>query len=188
MLGEKIRNYRKEAKKTLNQISEATGLSASYLSQLEHNHIDPSLSALRKIAAALELPTHLFLAEDSGEDGYIVRKKERIVMNFSDSPTSYEVVSTMPNKSITPEAMVVSFTVRPGTYDADTFVSHNSDEICLVEKGELTVYYGGNTAVLNEGDTILIPKNTPHRFFNHMEEDTTGYAITSPCTWPRNNR
>ncbi len=185
MLGEKIRAYRKDAKKTLNQIADATGLSTGYLSQLENNHVDPSLSALRKIAAALNLPVYL-LMEDSSNEDYVTRKKNRVVMTFPDSPISFEVVSTLPNKTIIPSAMIMYFTQKSHSFDTDRFLIHDSDEIVLIEKGELTLYYGSNTIVLHAGDSALIPRNTPHRYHNHTDEITSGYVVTAPCTLPRN--
>ena len=184
MIGEKIHMYRKQSKKTLNQMAEITGLSASYLSQLERNRIDPSLSSLRKIASALEMPVFLFLEDDHKSEGYVLRKEDRIVMTFPDITTSYEVVSTMPNKTITPAALMVFCTIKPLTYDSDIYVCHDSDEIALVYEGEITVFHGSNTSLLHEGDTIFIPRNTPHRYYNHTDKPVSCYVVSSPCTWP----
>ncbi len=47
MLGEKMRNIRK-VRKTLSDVSKLTDLSISYISQIERDAIEPSLSSLRK--------------------------------------------------------------------------------------------------------------------------------------------
>lgn len=188
MIGEKIHSYRKEAKKTLAQIAELTGLSASYLSQLERNKIDPSLSALRKIAEALDIPVFLFLEEEKNEgQGYVLQKKDRILMNFADGTTTYEVASTMPNKTVTPAALMLFCTLQPKTYDTNVFVTHAADEIVLAYEGELTVLCGSSSAIIREGDTVFIPRNTPHRYYNHTDSVSSAYVVTSPCAWPSRN-
>ena len=50
MLGEQIRNIRKSRDFTLKALAEQTGLSIGYISQIERNLTDPSLSTLRKIS------------------------------------------------------------------------------------------------------------------------------------------
>ena len=61
MLGEHVRNIRKKRGITLKELAEKTGLSIGYISQIERNLTDPSLSTLRKLSAALDIPTYLFM-------------------------------------------------------------------------------------------------------------------------------
>ena len=62
MLGEQIRNIRKSRDFTLKALAEQTGLSIGYISQIERNLTDPSLSTLRKISALWMFPP-IFLWE-----------------------------------------------------------------------------------------------------------------------------
>ena len=55
MLGEQVRNIRKKRGITLKELAEKTGLSIGYISQIERNLTDPSLSTLRKLSAALDI-------------------------------------------------------------------------------------------------------------------------------------
>ena len=57
----KIRNYRKERNLTIKELAAMTGMSISYISQVERGELDPSLSSLRKIASVLQLPIYLLL-------------------------------------------------------------------------------------------------------------------------------
>ena len=61
MLGEHVRNIRKKRGITLKELAEKTGLSIGYISQIERDLTDPSLSTLRKLSAALDIPTYLFM-------------------------------------------------------------------------------------------------------------------------------
>jgi two-component system, OmpR family, response regulator len=54
IIGERIREVRKEKDLTLSQLHKRTGLSISLLSQIERSESAPSISSLFKIAVALE--------------------------------------------------------------------------------------------------------------------------------------
>ena len=63
MLGQRIRQLRQNKGMTLNDVADRTQFTAGYISQIERDLIDPSLSALRKIAKALGVPVYIFLEE-----------------------------------------------------------------------------------------------------------------------------
>ena len=50
-LGKRIRKERQQRQWTLEQFSEKTGLSKSFLSQIERGNTEPSITSLKKIAA-----------------------------------------------------------------------------------------------------------------------------------------
>ena len=54
----KIREFRKRRNLTIKELSSLSGMSISYISQVERGEIDPSLSSLRKIAAVFQVPVH----------------------------------------------------------------------------------------------------------------------------------
>lgn len=63
VIGESIRNLRKEKELTLKQMSRRTGLSVSLLSQIERAESSASLSSLYKIAAALDVRVQTLFGE-----------------------------------------------------------------------------------------------------------------------------
>jgi XRE family transcriptional regulator, regulator of sulfur utilization len=54
-LGQRLRTLRKERGLRLLDVAEAAVISVSYLNDLEHDRTNPSLKALARIAAALDL-------------------------------------------------------------------------------------------------------------------------------------
>ena len=68
-IGNTIRRLREHRNQTLKDLAQATGLSLSYLSLIERNKRDPSLTNLSKIAAAFELPPSIliFISSDINE-------------------------------------------------------------------------------------------------------------------------
>ena len=85
MLGEQVRNIRKSRGFTLKALAEQTGLSIGYISQIERNLTDPSLSTLRKISAALDVPTYLFMGEAEANNTLTTRKNQVITLSQGDS-------------------------------------------------------------------------------------------------------
>lgn len=62
-LGTRLRARRKASGLTLAQVAEAAGLSLPYVSNLERGRGNPTIEALRAIAAALNTPVSTFLGE-----------------------------------------------------------------------------------------------------------------------------
>ena len=60
-ISEKIRTLRRENNLTLKELSEKTGLSISFLSQVENGTSSLAITSLKKIADALNVPINTFL-------------------------------------------------------------------------------------------------------------------------------
>lgn len=54
-LGDSLRRFRRKQRMTLKDLSDKTGLSVSFLSQVELDQSNPSLESLKKIAEALNM-------------------------------------------------------------------------------------------------------------------------------------
>ena len=63
-IGGRIREIRKSQKITLKALSQATGLSESYLSQVERGGCAPSVSSLEKISEVLNINMDVLVLED----------------------------------------------------------------------------------------------------------------------------
>lgn len=184
MLGDKIRDFRKQRQKTLSAIADLTGLSVSYISQLERGNLEPSLSSLRKIADALDVPVYMFMADEQSED-FVQRKEKRTLMTFQNSPISFEIASIMPNKTFEPSMLLAAFTLQANSCDVETYLTHDSDELTILLTGELNIVMGGDASIhLKAGDTLYIKKHTPHRYTNNTDHEAKGYVIFSPPRWP----
>ena len=66
MVGERIRQRRKELGYSLRELGSRTNLTASFLSQVENSRSSPSLASLQRIATALGVPMFAFLKEVEG--------------------------------------------------------------------------------------------------------------------------
>ena len=67
LIGQRIRELRERKGLSQDDVEEASGLRQWYLSWVEHGKTVPSLEALERIAAALEVPLYwLFYSEENG--------------------------------------------------------------------------------------------------------------------------
>ncbi|OPG99158.1 XRE family transcriptional regulator [Chryseobacterium mucoviscidosis] len=74
-IGAVIRNTRKKQKLTLKEVAKAGSISLSFLSEIERDKANPSISVLKRIANALNVNfTDLF---GEKEQSIVVRKNER---------------------------------------------------------------------------------------------------------------
>lgn len=177
MTGSRIRQLRLARGLTLNELASLTQTTAGYLSQLERELVDPSLSTLRKIARTLDVPLFSLL-DSSDEAAMIIRRNKRQKVAFSDSNVILEILT--PKSETSPEdVFVLTFELPVQKWSNDERVSHNVDECFYAQKGRLEVLVGDTTYILEEGDSIYIRANTPHNIYNPGPETAVGISAMS---------
>lgn len=165
LMGARLRALRKDRDLTLAQVSQRSGLSVGYLSQIERDLSHPSIRALSDIARVFDVSIGwLFQAPDparSQESRFVVRRSERGVMHLT---------SGIREELLTPDLdgplKLFSTTVQPGAQSAPESTSHKGVEAGLVVSGELTLILDGNLHRLREGDSFSFPGKVQHRFRN----------------------
>lgn len=187
MLGEQVRKIRKQRAITLKELAEKTGLSIGYISQIERNLTDPSLSTLRKLSAALDVPTYLFMGGESAP-GLTTRSRDVIILSQPQSSIRYHLLTPMPSGEFVPQSLVIRFELEPHSRDGDLPVLHPSEEIILLEQGELDVMIESETVHLQAGDTTVIRSNLPHTVVNPTDAPATGLSVFTPAIWFPNAR
>ena len=76
-IGQKIQRYRNQRGLSLRGLAEKTGITASMISQIENNSVNPSINTLKTLAETLDFPLYvLFQEENDPEQELIVRKGE----------------------------------------------------------------------------------------------------------------
>ena len=91
-LGETIRRIRKVKKLTIAELAKRAGVSESYISQLERDLVDPSVSLLRRLAFSLDVPLSAFFDDDI-KAPVIVRLDERRRNRVPDGSVSFSRIS-----------------------------------------------------------------------------------------------
>lgn len=161
MLGTKIREKRKELGLNLQTLAEKTDLTVGFLSQIERNIAEPSITSLRKIAKALNVVVFYFLM-GSDDVKPVVKKSERQALVFPNSKITYELLTPDLNRQM--EMFIGE--LEPGAKTCDEPLAHQGEEVILVLEGTLWIVVGDDEYVLEEGDTIYYFATVPHQIIN----------------------
>lgn len=179
----KIRKYRKNRNLTIKELATLSGMSISYISQIERGEIDPSLSSLRKIASVFQVPLYMLLDDSEMMEDLTLRKAQQKISHSEDGKITFRFLSPLPSPEYSPEALLIQFELAPHTQDVIEPVRHHSEEILHVTEGELTVQIGERQILLAAGDTTVVQKNLPHICKNHSDAPTKGISVISPPVW-----
>jgi transcriptional regulator with XRE-family HTH domain len=177
-IGEGIRRERLRRGLTLAQLASQVNLTVSALSQIERGASDPSISSLRRIAGAFEVPMFQFMVGGVQRE-IVVRRDRRTKLNFPDRVLEYELVSA----DTFGEFEVLSLAISPGGSTGAAPSGHASEECALVLTGEVVAEVAGQTYTLGAGDSIKIHRELLHRFLNESDKDAEVLIIISPPTF-----
>ncbi|WP_206811845.1 cupin domain-containing protein [Paradesulfitobacterium ferrireducens] len=173
MIGEKIRKFRLEKNLSLKALADKTGLTSSFLSQVERDIADPSINSLRKVADALEVPIFSLLVSEV-EPNPVVRKNERKSLRFAKSQMSYELLTPDLNRSME----VLISRLEPG--GSSSTMTHIGEECSLVLEGTLEITIANVTYLLDEGDSIYLQGEVPHRMVNVGDKELVLLSCITP--------
>lgn len=68
-IGSVLQNCRSARNISLRQLAEMTGMTASMLSQIERNLVNPSINTLKLISMALDVPMYKFFLSEEEDPG-----------------------------------------------------------------------------------------------------------------------
>lgn len=177
-IGEGIRRERLRRGLTLAQLATRVNLTVSALSQIERGASDPSISSLRRIGQAFDVPMFQFLIGTVQRE-IVVRRDRRTKLNFPDRALEYELVSA----DTSGEFEVLSLALAPGGSTGAAPNSHASEECAVVLSGEVTAEVAGQEYELGQGDSIKIHRELLHRFMNRSDAEAEILIIISPPTF-----
>lgn len=164
----------------LKHLSQASGLSVGYLSQLERNLATPSIRALSDVARALEVGINWFFpdpeTEASPEAETVVRGAKRRALKFA-SGIKDELLS--PSLSGALEMLLCTF--EPGATSGEKLYEHEGEEAGYVAEGQLELTIEEQVLYLQAGDSFQFDSRRPHRYRNPGPGRTVVvWAMTPP--------
>jgi len=188
-LGTRIRKERKAQGKTLREVALASGISTSFLSQVERDRAKPSVGTLHTIAETLGLTmADLFLAYAEGNQprltpslAAVIRADERKGLVYPHSGIRNELLSPDLGRAI----QMMWVTIPPGEGTGTRPLVHEGEECAVIVEGSVEIWVGEGDAqehyVLGPGDSIYQSSTIPHRSRNIGETDVViVVAITPP--------
>ena len=175
MIGQKIKERRQELKMNLRDLGELTGLSASFLSQIENELTEPSINSLQKIAAALKVPMFTFM--NAGEiPAKVVRHDARKILSFPNPHLQYELLIDDLNRQM----VGILINLKSGESQHTQQLFKVTEEMMYTLQGKLEIQIGENQYRLAPGDSIYYEGSQLVRFSALGEKDLVALCMITP--------
>jgi transcriptional regulator with XRE-family HTH domain len=179
-IGSSLRAQREQLGLTLREVARRIGVSASLISQIERDKVNPSVSTLYALVRELGLSMgDLFAADgDAAPDrvppgaaaGPIVRPDGRLLINLA-SGVTWERLTPSSDPGV--EFLYVVYDVGSESCPEDSLVTHGGREYGYVVSGRLGIRIGFDEYLLGGGDSISFDSSSPHRLWAVGDEPVT---------------
>lgn len=169
-VGSRLRKRRKENGVSLRELAEMTGVTASFLSQVEHGKANLSLNSLQRLSEALAVPLLYFLADPPppssaplDEASYIDKPEPDIqqytpVVRSDNRPRLFLPLSGVTYDLLIPslgrKMIAILGELAPGMDNIARRLREPTEEFIYVIYGQLLVGLEDKEYILNTGDSI----------------------------------
>ncbi|RRA50074.1 XRE family transcriptional regulator [Acidipila sp. EB88] len=164
-IGERIKRLRLKKSMGLVELGRQTGLSASFLSQLETGRVVPTLRNLARVALVFGKDLNYFFEAEPQPMFRVHRKSERQRQPQSgvDDPTYYfESLGYMvPDRQLDP--YIAEFLPARKASDVRPHV-HTGFEFLYILDGELEIRHADKVHIVETGDGVYFDASTPHSY------------------------
>lgn len=178
-IGERIKRLRLKKSMGLVEMGKLTGLSASFLSQLETGRVVPTLRNLARIAMVFNKDLSYFFDPEPHTLFRIHRHNERMRLPQSgvNDPTYYfeSLAYLVPDRTLDP--YLAEFIPLKKGMDVKSHV-HGGFEFLYVLSGQMEIRHGAQVAVLEPGDSVYFDASTPHSYRCAGEEKATVIIVS----------
>ncbi len=182
-IGERIRHLRLKKSMGLVELGRHTGLSPSFLSQLETGRVVPTLRNLARIGMVFSKDLSYFFDSEPAPVFRIHRRSERIRMpQVGAEPPDYFFESLgylVPDRDMDP--YYAEFIPPEGGAEPVAHI-HEGYEFLYVLEGELALTHSGQEHVLEAGDAVYFDAGTPHSYRCRGAKTTGAIIVTLPET------
>ena len=177
-VGEKVKAFRTARRMSLRTLGDATGTTASFLSQLERGLSGVNISTLMRIASALGISLTDLFEDATPPVGRVLRKAERPALPPAEGYRKM-LLSRRPIRDM--EVYIGEF--DPGGSTGEKPYSHgDSHELFFVLRGTVELTLGDERHVLSAGDSIEYPSSVPHKTENIGTETAEVLWMIAPPT------
>lgn len=175
-LGENIRTRRLELGLGLRELARETGLSATFIGNLERGQANPTLETLRKVANALSIPLFRLLSGPT-DSSPVVRHDRRRRMKMPLGHLDIEV--------LTPDLQhnMVVFQVRATQEDGEVVAKPllaPTEECFVMLQGRIRIVVSGQTYELGPGDSIYFEGRNLQSVRVISEEEAVYHVSMTP--------
>lgn len=164
-IGERIKRLRLKKSMGLVELGRHTGLSASFLSQLETGRVVPTLRNLARIAMVFSKDLSYFFEPEAHTLFRVHKKNERVRLPQTgvENPTYFfeSLAYMVPDRHLDP--YYAEFVPLKGPGEIRPHV-HPGYEFLFMLEGELEIKHGDKLNVVEAGDAVYFDASTPHAY------------------------
>ncbi len=172
--GTRLREIRKHMGFTLEDISQKTKFTKSFISQIENGKNSPSIASLKKICSALNT-TISDLFEEEKSVIHILKKSDYQVFDYNGSSFSFMAAQFSGRKL---EPLLVE--VAPHGETSSKNYQHIGEEFVYMVKGGAVFVIGEEEYEVNEGESVYFSSNLPHRLKNNTKDKIVAFCVGTP--------
>jgi transcriptional regulator with XRE-family HTH domain len=184
-IGASLRAQREKVGLTLREVARRIGVSASLISQIERDKVNPSVSTLYSLVRELGLTMgDLFAGDESVAPGApafsgtaagpAVRPDDRALINLA-SGVIWERLTAVSDPGV--EFLHVVYEAGSESCPENSLVHHGGKEYGYVISGRLGVRIGFDEYALGPGDSISFDSSSPHRLWAIGNERVTAIWV-----------
>jgi transcriptional regulator with XRE-family HTH domain len=178
-VGERLRTLRRFRRCTLQTVAERSGLSESFLSQVERGRSNASIGSLKRIADALGVSMADLFEPDGLPGPRVLRRDERPALQFGILGRKL-LLTPRPLHHL--EVFAGELEVG-GSTGPEPYAHGDSEELFVVVSGTVRLELGGEEFELEPGDSIDYRSSIPHRVVNTGQELAEVLWIISPPSY-----
>lgn len=184
-IGGRLRHARKTKGLSMKQVAEIVDCSESFISKLERDKVQPSLSLLHRLVGALGINVSTLFDTNAPDNDpvFVVRSGERprIHMNVRSDSTGVTLEQVVPLGTMSLlQANIHVVAPRGGGHEA---ITHVGEEMGFILEGTIDLRVAERIYRLFVGDSFLFHSELPHAYNNPGDIPARVLWVNTPPTF-----
>lgn len=179
-VGQRLKKLRLERGLSIRALAQQSGLSHPFVSSVERDATNPSVSSLKKLLDVVEITMSNFFAEKVSPQRAAFYKPHELTELADGTRLSYRQVGA---ELINAKMLILHERYAPGASTGNERYQHVAEEGGVVVKGKLVITVGDESHVLEEGDAYYFDSTIPHKMENVFDEECIVVSAGTPPTF-----
>ena len=161
----RIRSWRNDARLTLQQLGDRSGVSASTIHKIENLQTVPTIAILLKVAYGLgRRPSELLAEVEVGDQVAILRRDDRPRAQLGDGGEIEHLTASIPRGQLDLWRVRLEAGIGVGMPGSEPW-QFRGEVVLAVEEGSIEAIIGGESYEIRRGDTLHFDPSLAHRWF-----------------------
>ena len=173
-IGKKIKELRTKFNLTQEELADRLELTKGYISQLENDLTEPSVSTLEDIVLALGTNLSDFFKDEGDKEQIVFKKDDYFVKENPGYFITWLVTNSQKNEM---EPILVTL---EGHSQTDLYLPNEGQEFGYVLEGELTLVIDNMNYKIKKGETFYFDSNKDHYLMNKKDRACKVIWVSTP--------